>query len=275
MLKKACRARDRSEQIRPNAYKHPLLAEAATVDFDAFVDGEATEYHWTDGKASPAELSSIAIFDSRCARAYVDNQGDFSYVPYGLDILEGLAKVCTWLKERVQQDQRTAKPNVEPFAKLAVSPTQAGILAKGLSAKTSKEDIERLATFSDQDQVQLDSLTKTLGEADPKRRAADLRVKASRVDALVQRLDVAVAIVAQAKIDGLRTLVNKSNQAKGVAQTVAQRFKEMDTLEGTGDDPWLEMFRAARQFCATSHAVQAFPAPQERCTLPALPEPSR
>lgn len=87
VLKKACRARDQSEQIRPNAYKHPLLADAATADFDALVDGEAAEYQWTDGKESPAQLSSIAIFDSRCARAYVDNQGDFSYVPYGLDIL--------------------------------------------------------------------------------------------------------------------------------------------------------------------------------------------
>jgi len=273
VLKKACRARDQSEQIRPNAYTHPPLADSATADFDAVVDGEAAEYKWTDGKASPPELSSIAIFDSRCARAYVDNQGDFSYVPYGLDILEGLAKVCTWLKERIQQEQRTAKPNIEPFAKLAISPTQAGVFAKGLSAKTSKDDINRVATFSDQDQVQLDSLTKTLGEADPKQRAADLRVKASRLHALVQRLDVALAIVAQAKIDELRTLVGKFNQAKGVAQTAAQRFKEMDTLEGTGDDLWLEMFKAARQFSATSPTVQAFPRLKSEAPCPLCQNP--
>ncbi len=269
VFKKACRARDQSEPIRPNAYKHPLLAEAATASFDALVNGEPAEYQWTDGKASPVELSSIAIFDSRCARAYVDNQGDFSYVPYGLDILEGLAKVCAWLKERVQQEQRAAKPNIEPFAKLALSPTQAGLLAKRLSAKTHKEDIERLTTLSGEELVQLDSLAKTLGEADPKRRAADLRLKAGRVDALIQRLEASVTVVAQPRIDSLHALVDKSNHAKGVAQAVAQRFKEMDTLEGTSDDPWLGMFRAARQFCATSHTVQAFPrlASEARCPL--------
>lgn len=269
VLKKACRARDQSEPIRPNAYKHPVLAGTATAGFDALVDGKPAEYQWTDGKAAPVELSSIAIFDSRCARAYVDNQGDFSYVPYGLDILEGLAKVCAWLKERVQQEQRAAKPNVEPFAKLALSPTQAGLLAKGLSAKTRKEDIERLSTLSGEELAQLDSLVKTLGEADPKRRAADLRLKAGRVDALVQRIEAAIAVVAQPKIDSLHALVNKSNQAKSVAQVVAQRFKEMDTLEGTGDDLWLEMFRAARQFCATSHTVHAFPrlSGEARCPL--------
>lgn len=273
VLKKACRARDQSEQIRPNAYKHPLLADAATADFDALVDGEAAEYQWTDGKESPAQLSSIAIFDSRCARAYVDNQGDFSYVPYGLDILEGLAKVCTWLKERIQQEQRAAKPNVEPFAKLAISPTQAGIFAKGLSAKSSKADLARLASFSDVDQSQLDSLIKTLGEADPKRRAADLRVKAVRLEALVQRLDAATTIVEQARIDELRTLVDKSNQAKGVAQSAAQRFKEMDTLEGTGDDLWLEMFKFARQFCASSPSVRAFPRLQREAPCPLCQNP--
>jgi energy-coupling factor transporter ATP-binding protein EcfA2 len=269
VLKKACRARDQSEPIRPNAYKHPVLAGAATAGFDALVDGKPAEYQWTDGKAAPVELSSIAIFDSRCARAYVDNQGDFSYVPYGLDILEGLAKVCAWLKERVQQEQRAAKPNVEPFAKLALSPTQAGLLAKGLSAKTRKEDIERLTTLSGEELAQLDSLVKTLGEADPKRRAADMRLKAGRVDALVQRIEAAIAVVAQPKIDSLHALVNKSNQAKSVAQVVAQRFKEMDTLEGTGDDLWLEMFRAARQFCLTSHTVHAFPrlSGEARCPL--------
>jgi len=270
VLKKACRARDQSEQIRPNAYKHPVLAEAATAGFDALVDGEAFEYQWTDGKASPAELSSIAIFDSRCARAYVDNQGEFSYVPYGLDILEGLARVCTWLKDRIQHEQRAAVPNTTPFLKLAAGSTQAGVLAKGLSAKTRKEDIERLATLSEQDLSQLESLTNTLGEADPKRRSADLRLKATRVDALVQRIDASLAIVAQPKIDSLRTLVDKSNQAKGVAQVVAQRFKAMDTLEGTGDDSWIEMFRAARQFCVTSHVtVQAFPrlTNEARCPL--------
>jgi len=269
VLKKACRARDRSEPIRPNAYQHPVLAETARASFDAVVDAEDVILHWVDGTPSPAELSSIAIFDSRCARAYVDNQGDFSYAPYGLDILVGLAKVCDWLKERIGRDQRATHPNTEPFLKLAASPTQAGALAKSLSSKTRKEDIERLGTLSAQELSQLESLTKTLGEADPKRRATDLRVKATRVDALIQRVTAAVDIVTQTKLDDLRILVDKSNQAKAVAKALAQRFKEMDTLEGTGDELWLEMFKAARAFCAASHEVQAFPrlADDIRCPL--------
>lgn len=45
-----------------------------------------------------------------CTRAYVDNEGDFSYVPYGLDILEeGLVKVCGY------QDERAANMLLTPF----------------------------------------------------------------------------------------------------------------------------------------------------------------
>lgn len=59
VLKKACRARDQSEQIRPNAYKHPILAEAATAEFDALVNGEAAAYQWTcdckERTSSPTE----------------------------------------------------------------------------------------------------------------------------------------------------------------------------------------------------------------------------
>jgi energy-coupling factor transporter ATP-binding protein EcfA2 len=78
-----------------------------------------------------------------------------------------------------------------------------------------------------------------------------------------------VTIVARPKIDNLHALVDKSNHAKSVAQVVAQRFKEMDTLDGTGDDLWLEMFRAARQFSVMSHDVQAFPrlSGEARCPL--------
>lgn len=259
VLKQACRARDRSEKIRPNAYIHPLLADPATANFDALVDGQPTEFQWADGKVSPAELSAIAIFDSRCARAYVDNQGDFSYSPYGLDILEGLASICSWLKKRIALDQQAARPNSEPFARLAQSPTEAGTLAKSLSGKTQKKEIERLATLSHADLAELDALTKTLDEADPKKKAADLRVKASRIDALVQRIDAAAAVVGQDKVDALRVLVDKSNQAKQVAETVAKRFQDMDTLEGTGGDLWLEMFKTARSFCGASHTVTAFP----------------
>lgn len=259
VLKQACRARDRSEKIRGNVYVHPSLHERPTAKFDALVDGVATEFAWTDGQPSPVELSSIAIFDSRCARAYVDNQGDFAYAPYGLDILEGLAKVCAKLKDRATRDQAASRPNIDAFAKLSQSATEAGRLAASLSPKTRKEEIERLGTLSDEDLTQIESLGKTLGEADPKKKAGELRAKALRLEGLAARASDAEAVVAGDRLATLRALIDKSTKAKAVAQAAAKRFEDLDALEGTGGEAWGELLKAARSFCVGSPAVAGFP----------------
>ncbi|RNK39289.1 hypothetical protein C9395_18560, partial [Xanthomonas vasicola pv. vasculorum] len=72
--------------------------------FEIAVDGVAKDAHWIHGKAAPPELSSFAIFDSRCARAYLDNEDVFSYLPYGLDVFEGLAKICKQLKTSIETE---------------------------------------------------------------------------------------------------------------------------------------------------------------------------
>jgi energy-coupling factor transporter ATP-binding protein EcfA2 len=259
VLKQACRARDRSEKIRGNVYVHPVLHEQPTAKFDALIDGATAELTWTDGHPSPIELSSIAIFDSRCARAYVDNHGDFAYVPYGLDILEGLAKVCTKLKDRALRDQAASRPNVDAFTKLTQTATEAGRLVASLSAKTRKEEIERLATLSEDDVALIASLTQTLGEADPKKKAAEIRARALRIEGLATRASAAEAIVADERLKTLQDLIDKSNKAKVAAQVAAKRFEDLGALEGTGGESWGELFKSARMFCAESPSVAGFP----------------
>lgn len=79
VLKRACRARDQTEAIHPNANLPAGKAGVPEATFEVAVDGVAKDAHWIQGKAAPPELSSFAIFDSRCARAYLDGEDDFSY----------------------------------------------------------------------------------------------------------------------------------------------------------------------------------------------------
>lgn len=101
ILKRACRARDQSEAILPNLNNTSSGSSKATATFELLINGKATTINWVDGEPSPEILSSISIFDSRCARAYLDEENDFSYVPYGLEIFEGLAKICSQLETMV------------------------------------------------------------------------------------------------------------------------------------------------------------------------------
>lgn len=104
VLKRACRARDQTEAIHPNANLPAGKAGIPEATFEIAIDGVAQDAHWQHDKAAPAALSSFAIFDSRCARAYLDREDDFSYVPYGLDVFEGLAKVCKQLKTAIEAE---------------------------------------------------------------------------------------------------------------------------------------------------------------------------
>jgi predicted ATPase len=68
VLKRACRARDQMEDIHPNANLPVDKAGIPEATFEIAVEGVAKDAHWIQGKAAPPELSSFAVFDSRCAR---------------------------------------------------------------------------------------------------------------------------------------------------------------------------------------------------------------
>lgn len=270
VLKKACRARDQTEPILPDARKPLGKAEPPRADFDAIVSGVPKLLQWVGGLDAPEELSEIAIFDSHCARAYVDNEGDFAYAPYGLDILEGLVKACTAVKGMATKELAANKPNLEPFAALARTPTKVGRLLLAFSASTKLKDVDELATLNEEELATLATLNKALAEADPKQKALALRLRASRFTGLANRIDAALALVDDSKVSSLRELVDKSNRAKQAAQLASTQFRETPgLLPGTGGEPWEALFEAARTYAAIAHAGHEFPnlPPDAMCPL--------
>ena len=270
VLKKACRARDQAEAILSDARKPPGKMEPPRADFDAIVNGAFKSLTWDGGQDAPEELSEIAIFDSHCARAYVDNEGDFAYAPYGLDILEGLVKACTAVKAMATKELAANKPDLEPFTTLVESGTKVGQLLLSLSASTQAKDIEELATLTDEERAKLAILNKALAEADPKQKAQALRLRAVRFSGLANRIAAALALVDDSKVSSLRELVDKSNRAKQAAHLSSEKFKEAPgLLQGTGGEPWEALFEAARTYAAISHAGHDFPSlsPDAACPL--------
>jgi len=270
VFKKACRARDQREPIHPNAHIAPSKVGLPQAVFELIVDGHSLEVEWTSGKESPEQLSSIAIFDSHCARAYVDNQGDFAYVPYGLDILEGLVNVCKKLRDMVTKEQTGNKPNVELFAALGKTQTQVGNVLTLLSAKTKSQDVEALATLTEADQERLMALNRTLAETDPKQKAQILKLRATRFASLATRISTAIDQVSDTRVANLKSLIEKSIVAKQAAILAGQKFKETPgLLPGTGGEAWKALFDAARAFAVESHPGKTFPhlGPESACPL--------
>ena len=269
IFKRACRARDQKEPILPNAKLEPGQTGPASAIFEVIIDGETVELPWQDGLDASESLSEIAIFDTHCARAYIDNQGDFAYVPDGLDILAGLVAVCNELKGRAMREKVANAPNAAAYAALAMTPTRVGQTLTGIPGKTKAADIEALAQMTETELERLAVLNKALAEADPKQKAQVMRQKATRLCALSGRIGAAVELVSDAKLKELRGLIEASNTAKQAAEIAAKDFKEAPSqLPGTGGEEWKALFEAARSFAAISHKEHSFPALPENATCP-------
>ncbi len=270
VLKRACRARDQSEPIHPNANLPAAQAGNAEAAFELSMAGAAKEVTWANGKSAPQELSALAIFDSRCARAYLDDENDFAYVPYGLDILEGLAQVCKQLDALIRTEYAQNAPDTTAFADLGNDVTAVGKLIVSLSAKTKPAQVEALATISVEESTRRDDLEKSLKADNPKEKAAQLRLRAARIAKIAKRATESLAIVDGAVLTNIRGLAEAYRTAKAAVELAAQAFKEdASILPGTGGEAWKELFEAARTFCAEAHPGKEFPnlGPEAQCPL--------
>jgi len=253
VLKRACRARDQSEAIHPNANLPSSEAGIPEATFEIAIDGATQDLHWINGKAAPPELSSLSIFDSRCARAYIDSEDDFSYVPYGLDVFEGLAQTCQHLKTLIETEHAQSATDLTAFTPLQ-GDTAVGKLISTLSAKTTTAQIESLAMLTSDELTKHVELDKSLKENNPKEKANQLRLLARRIATIAANAVRKGTLVDQAVVIKLRGLADNYRTAQAAAALAAKQFKEGENLlPGTGGEAWRELFEAARKFAVESH----------------------
>lgn len=259
LLKHACRARDKREPILPDARQEPSATVKPSAKFHVVVDGVESDLEWVAGEAPPEPLSEISIFDSYCARAYIDNHGDFAFKPYGLDILESLVKLCAKIRERATEEKNANSPSDAAYSAIATDQTEVGRLLKSISKHTKTRDVEALAILSENDLQQLTLLTKTLSETDPKQKAQDLRQRALRLTELKARIDDSYVLVDETRIENLKSLIEKVKRAEAAAELASSSFKSFpNQLDGTGGDAWKLLFDAAREFASVSHPNHTF-----------------
>jgi energy-coupling factor transporter ATP-binding protein EcfA2 len=269
VLKRACRARDQSELIHPNAFLPPAQAGNAEASFEIEVNGVTDEVGWINGKVASAILSSLAVFDTRCARSYLDDEGDFAYVPYGLDILEGLAGACKKLKGMVETEYAQSTPDKSAFDDLT-GMTEVGKLIATLSHKTKPEQVETLANLAAEETARHAELDKALKETSPTDKAKQLRLRASRIVKIAKNATEKFAIVDDAATGTLRGFAEAYQAAQLAANLAAHKFKEdAYLLPGTGGESWKTLFEAARKFSVEAFPGAVFPelGPNAQCPL--------
>jgi len=269
VLKRACRARDQAEPIHPDARATGGVSAPAEVDMAYSVDGNTLNAHWVDGQPAPDELSSISIFDSRCARAYLDQEDDFSYAPYGFDVFERLAALSKQLETMLSSDIDRCSVDRTAFA-LLINETEVGRLVAGLSGRTDPTSVENLATLSEAEEARLVELADGLKADNPKAKAQELRLKSSRLQKVAAKATAELASLGTEKASALQTVATDLAASKEAAQQAAAEFEAQgELLPGTGGAAWKALFEAARTYALESHPQEVFPEldPDSPCPL--------
>lgn len=261
VLKRACRARDLSETVHSDAFDGKAAARIPEATFDIEVGGHANSLLWKRDILPPDEISTIAVFDGKCARAYLDTEQDVAYLPYGLDIVENLGqRILPELTQRLNAEIGAIDTDTAPFADL-LGDTVVGKMIASLSAATDPQRVTTLATLTDDETKRLAELEKTLAESDPKAKAKALRLSAQRMDGLVARIDKTIALVNDVAVATLRSYDTEAEAASKVEVVAAANFRAGESLlPGTGEQVWKDLFETARRF-STEHAYPDKPFP--------------
>jgi len=260
VLKRACRARDRSEKVLTDVSDPNAKIQTPETIFDIEIKNSTKSVMWRDGSPTPDELSIISVFDCHCARVYLTAEQDVAFLPYGLDIVESLAnRVIPELSRRLENEISCIDIDRQPYNHL-LGETEVGRLINGFNANTDQEKIKILGDLSEEEKKRIEDLNTALAEADPVSKAKILRLSVERLKELAARIDTCLAKVSDDKINKIIKLdkeaISASNEEKKAAEVL--RASE-DLLPGTGEHFWKTLFDAARKYSQVAYPKHEFP----------------
>lgn len=248
IFKHACSAREKSTPILPNVAAQTKSKPSATIEIS--VDGEDMAIEWSAGAPASELLAEIAVFDSQCARVFLDEANEVTYLPYGMDVFSRLAELCGSLKNKLKL--RLAALQVQfPAASQFREGTDASAFVRSLSDKSDLARLDRLIPLSDEAKSRLLVLKSLLAAAKanpPKEKAAELRRKKRRLENLLTALSAIETGLADSAITSLRILVNAAAAASEAERLASTEAFRIDPLPGTGLDAWRLLFNAAKTF---------------------------
>ena len=249
VMKKACRARDQSELVHPNANDPTASKKVPSAKFDLKVMGTTHEVGWSRDATPPDKLSSISVFDSKCARSYITSEQDVAYLPYGLDIIESLAnKVLPRLSDMLESDINRIDVNRLPFEHL-IGDTEVGRVIGNLSIKSKVEMITSLGTLTEDDVKRIAELEAALKEVNPLVKAEESKRSAMRLKTFADKLAKPLVWVSTDAVEKLQKINDEKIAAEDAEKKAADGLRSgEELLSGTGEHVWKLLFEAARRY---------------------------
>ncbi|MEI7836924.1 MAG: AAA family ATPase [Planctomycetota bacterium] len=271
VMKKAFRARA-VDPVLPNVYKATHAVGPAIAVFEVEEAGRVRDETWTDGAQPPECLGRFAVFDAKCARAYVSESNELTFVPYGFDIITGLGTITDDVKKRFQELARTTAPKPDALQPL-VDDTAIGKQLGAITAVSNESDISAKAVWSPADEILLAQKETHLAEMKanaPQKIREALAAQKKRLETIRDEAHAVAEAISDAQVAAIKVMVgNLVTDEHAVAASAKLAFGDLD-LPGIGGDVWRELLVAAVAYSSQeAYPGQSYPATTDgaKCVL--------
>lgn len=266
VMKKAARCQEKGiEEILPDVFQSTAGPKKAKCVFEIERKGVTQEITWQDGLPASDDLKRLAVFDSKCARAYVNTSNQLSFAPAVFDALEQLGKVTAEIKQKLLDIARSAAPAQPPvFQFMVENRTTAGRALAGISAATTSASIEAIAQWSGQDDVNLvakEADPKTLQTTSPKVIREQLTRERRDLASVRAKLKLVSDAISETSLATLKQQVSDYATLEEAFQAAVKLAFGDSIIQGVGTPAWKSLIEAAASFSVTeSYQGNPFPA---------------
>lgn len=251
VIKKACRARGKPQDIKPNAFApRPKGPASATIDFRV---GEVdTSVNWTDGTPSDPRLGNVFVFDSFSAEHHVGKSGPACFKPRGLDVLPKLAQACDALGRLLQSEIEGVEQQITAARTRWArdGTTSVAKLVNGITANTAHSTIDESGIFTDVDEARLKEVIETLSD-DPVNKSAATDAAAKRIRNFAETSKSRAISVDDTAMQQLEEAIQRARATAAAAEAASGPELLDGELPWGDNEMWRELWRAAQKYSET------------------------
>jgi len=271
VMKKAFKARS-IEPILPNVYTQASSKVEASAIFEIEENGSKRDENWLDDHPASPCLGLFAVYDSKCARVYVNQDNQLDFVPYGFDIIDNLASITAEIKKRFQniaQDNLPKEELIEPF----IDSTSIGKFLAEISTTTKEEDIKSKSEWTADDEAVLNETEKKLlilEKTSPAILKKQILTERRGLEVLLESVNRVTEQISENRVKNIKDEIQEIEKYSKAVETAAKlAFGDLD-VNGIGNDIWRELILSAAEFSTKfAYPGQVFPSTEEnsKCVL--------
>jgi len=266
ILKKICGKP--CEPLNQNVYAGTsTTSQACKIEFA--VDGIMQTLQWDANGKAISGLSVVDIFDGATSDFYLQQESEAAYTPQEMSIFTQLVSVCEKVSALLENEKNKLLSK-SPICPPKFNATASAKLYQGLNHGTTQPEIERLTSFTEENQKNARALQERLNMADPAANAKKQREIKIQIESIKTSLESRLAITTAEFIETLRNLSTDAAQKRQSVNDGAKVLEGVSKLNGIGQETWKALWGAAQIYSVTfAYQGQPFPHTKEnaRCVL--------